>query len=88
MTRISTVRARNELSTLVNRVAFGKERVVLTRRGKELMAMVPLEDLKLLERLLERLEDQADIEDAREALAEAEREGTISLAQIRDELGI
>ncbi len=88
MANVSTVTARNEFSTLVNRVAFGKERVVLTRRGKELMAMVPLEDLKLLERLLERLEDQADVEDAREALAEAEREGTISLAQIRDELGL
>ena len=88
MANVSTVEARNEFSTLVNRVAFGKERVVLTRRGKKLMAMVPLEDLELLERLLERLEDQADVEDAREALAEARRVGTISLRQLRDELSL
>ncbi|MCP3959480.1 MAG: type II toxin-antitoxin system Phd/YefM family antitoxin [bacterium] len=88
MVNISTVEARNEFSTLVNRVAFGKERVVLTRRGKELLAMIPLEDLKLLERLLKRLEDLEDLEDARLALAEAEHEGTISLGQLKHELNL
>ncbi len=34
------------------------------------------------------LEDLRDIEDARKALAEAEREGAVTLAQLKDELGI
>ncbi len=36
----------------------------------------------------ESLEDLRDIEDARKALAEAEREGAVTLAQLKDELGI
>lgn len=88
MKLISTVEARNQFSSLINRVAFGKEHMVLTRRGQKVAAMIPLEDLRLFERLLERLEDQADLEDAREALAEAEREGTVSLAELKEELGL
>ncbi len=88
MKAISTVEARNQFSSLINRVAFGKEQMILTRRGQEVAAMIPLEDLRLFERLLERLEDQVDLEDAREALAEAERDGTLSLAKLKEDLGL
>ncbi len=32
---ISTVKAREQLSTVMNGAALGEERVILTRRGKE-----------------------------------------------------
>ena len=35
--------ARAQLSELINRVGFGKERIVLTRHGKPLVALVPAE---------------------------------------------
>lgn len=38
----STVQARDQFSEVLNRAAFGKERVVLTRRGKPLVAIVPI----------------------------------------------
>jgi prevent-host-death family protein len=81
MNKVSTVEARDQLSTIINRAAFGKERVVLTRRGKELAAVVPIEDVKLLEDL----EDRLDLEAAREALKE---EGTIPWEKVKAELGL
>jgi len=51
MAYLSTVLARNEFSTVLNRAAFGKERVILSRRGKPLAAVVPIEDVELLEAL-------------------------------------
>lgn len=84
MGRFSTVEAREQLSTIINRAAFGKERIVLTRRGQELVAVVPIEDLELLRKL----EDLIDVEDARAALEEARHKGTISLAELKAELGI
>ena len=65
---MSTVELRENLSDTVNRAAFGKERVVLTRRGRKLAGIVPYADIELLEAL----EDRKDIEDA--------KKGTISLA--------
>ncbi len=58
--------------------------MVLTRRGKALAAVVPIEDVELLEKI----ENQIDLEDAREALEEAEREGTIPWEKIKAELGL
>jgi prevent-host-death family protein len=81
MSKVSTVEARDQLSTIINRAAFGKERVVLTRRGKELAAVVPIEDVKLLEEL----EDRLDLEAAREALKE---EGSIPWEKVKAELGL
>ncbi len=49
MARVRTDEARNTFGTVLNRVAFGKERIVLERRGKALAAIVPLEDLARLE---------------------------------------
>lgn len=84
MGQVNTVDARAQFSEIINRAAFGKERVTLTRRGKEIVAVVPIEDVKLLEAL----EDKIDLEEARAALAEAKKKGTVSWEKIKNELGI
>jgi len=81
---MSTVELRENLSDAVNRAAFGKERVVLTRRGRKLAGIVPYEDVELLEAL----ENKKDIEDAKKALKEAAKKGTISLQRLKQELGL
>ncbi len=43
---VTTVDARNQFSALINRVAFGNERIVLTRRGRKIVAIVPIDDLQ------------------------------------------
>lgn len=42
--------ARAELAELVNRVGYTGERILLTRHGKPLAALVPVEDLEALDR--------------------------------------
>lgn len=82
MATISTVKARENFSDLVNRSAYGKERVVLTRRGKGIVAVVPIEDLKLLEAM----EDRLDLEDIKKALADPENKQGISWAKVKKDL--
>ena len=82
MNTITTVDAREHFSELINRTSYGKERVLLTRRGKGVAVLIPLEDL----RLLEEMEDQLDLLDAKKALREAKEEGTISLDKFKKEL--
>jgi prevent-host-death family protein len=84
MGQVNTVDARAQFSEIINRAAFGKERVTLTRRGKEIVAVVPIEDVKLLEVL----EDKIDLEEARAALAEAKKKGTVSWEKLKKELGL
>ena len=50
----------------MNQVAYGVEPVILTRRGKEVAALVSIEELELLQQI----ENHLDIADAKKALAE------------------
>lgn len=71
MTRIPSGKLREDFAETVNRVAYGRERIIVHRRGKDLAALIPVEDL----RVLESLEDRQDIEDADNALASAKGKG-------------
>ena len=57
--KITTADARKKFSNIINRVAFGNESFVLTRRGEPIAALVSIKELKLLQEL----EDQIDIID-------------------------
>jgi antitoxin Phd len=86
MTRLNVSKAREEFPEVVNRAAYGKERTIISRRGKDLAAVIPMEDLRLLERLAREEMDRRDLEDARAALAEPGE--NIPLEQVRKELGL
>lgn len=75
---------REAFADAINRAAFSSERVLLRRRGRAVAAVVPIEDL----RLLEALEDRIDLVDARTALAQANKKGAQSLDAILKELGL
>ncbi|MEU9354817.1 type II toxin-antitoxin system Phd/YefM family antitoxin [Streptomyces griseoloalbus] len=53
---IPVTQARAELADLINRVVYGGERVVVTRHGKPLVALVSADDLRRLEELQESAE--------------------------------
>ncbi len=85
---ITASEARDEFAEVINRVAYGGERVVIRRREKELAAIIPMEDLRLLERLIEQEEDRIDAEEAEKIMAAIERgeEETIPFGQAMSEI--
>ena len=86
MTKLAASKVRDSFSDTLNRVAYRRERIVLRRRGKDLVAIVPMEDLALIERL----EDEIDIRRARRALSEMKRKGKkpVPLAELKRELDV
>jgi prevent-host-death family protein len=76
--------ARSEFSDLVNRAAYRHERVLLTRHGKAVAAIISADDLELLEAL----EDRDDLEAARAALADPENQEEIPWEQVKADLGL
>ena len=81
-TFISTADARKKFAEIVNKVAYGNESIVLTRRGQEIAALVSIEELELLQQI----EDYTDIEDAKKALAEPGK--NISAQEVWKRLGL
>jgi prevent-host-death family protein len=78
--KVTTSTARTEFADILNRAAYAGERVILHRHKKPVAAVVPIEDLEILEQI----EDRADLDEVRKRLKEA----TIPWSKIKKELGL
>ena len=74
--------ARESFAELVNRAAYGHERVLVSRRGRPIAAIVSIEDVEFIERL----EDALDRQTALEALADPDNTQTIPWERIKADL--
>jgi prevent-host-death family protein len=79
VTIVSVKELKDRLSEYLNRAAYGHERIVVASRGKPKVAVVSIDDLRLLE-------EMEDAQAAHEALAEHERGETVSLEELMAEL--
>jgi antitoxin (DNA-binding transcriptional repressor) of toxin-antitoxin stability system len=83
MSRPVAQKTHRTISNSLTRVVTKGERVKVHRRGKAVAALIPLEDLALLEEL----EDRLEVEDAERRLADS-ADKTIPYEQVRRELGL
>jgi prevent-host-death family protein len=67
VTKLDVTKARQAFAETVNQVAYKGERVLIQKHGKPVAALVPVADLELIEWL----EDQIDVEEARRIMADA-----------------
>ena len=65
---IDSSTARDDFSDVVGRVRYGHERVIVRKHGKDVAAVIPMEDLDLLERAVEAAEDRIDVLEAERIL--------------------
>lgn len=84
MDDITAADARKQWADLLNRVAYGGERVIVTRHGKQLAALVPVEDLRLIDRMRSLLRRR----DVRAALKETDALGSVAWEALRSELDL
>jgi prevent-host-death family protein len=74
--------ARETFAELVNRAAYGHERVLVARRGRPVAAIVPIEDVEFIERI----EDEVDRQAALDALADPDNAATIPWERVKANL--
>lgn len=84
MSTVPFSEARSHLTEIVNEVAYGGERVVVSRKGKKLVAIISLEDFEIFEAL----EDHLDLSVAELVDKDIEKHGTISWTDAKTELGL
>jgi prevent-host-death family protein len=82
MTTLTATALRNRIGATLNDVEFRGERVVLERQGRPAAALIPIEDL----RLLERLEDELDVREAERVLSDPNEEW-LTLEEVEREFG-
>jgi prevent-host-death family protein len=83
MTHLAVADARRDLSDILNRVVYSGERIIITRHGKDIAAIVSSKDLEALEKI----EDMVDVTEAEKRLSEG-RKDAIPYEAIRKEMGL
>lgn len=78
---------RSELSQVIDQVADLREHVVITRRGRPAAVLVPVDEYEALEETAEILSDPDTLAAIEEGRREAERGETVTLDELRRELG-
>lgn len=84
MILVTVSKARSEMKDLVNRIAYGKERIYLTSHNKKMVAIVPIEDVETLEAM----ENAEDIRVAEARIKKAKKEGTYTSDELKKRLGL
>ncbi len=79
MVEISFAEACEQFSEIFDRAADDKERIIVTRQGKRVVAIVPIEDVEAIERI----EDCIDRRALRRARAEMATKGTIPWEKVK-----
>ncbi|MDD5673118.1 MAG: type II toxin-antitoxin system prevent-host-death family antitoxin [Chitinivibrionales bacterium] len=89
MVHIPVSEFKNEISETLNRVVYTGERVLLQRHGKDVAALVSMNELKLIEEI-EQMEDEIDLKEALKILhkIKAGENGVVSWDEAKKELGL
>jgi prevent-host-death family protein len=76
MATMTTSVAHEDFGALLDRVVSGKERIILQRDDRPVAAVIPIEDLERLERLIEEEEDEdrIDVAEHRRIMADSNEE--------------
>lgn len=77
----------DDLGEILHYVEKGKP-VLLHKNGQEVAAIISIEDLHLLERLIEEEEDRIDSEEASKIKVEVKEQGTVSWESIKASSGL
>jgi len=72
------------LQAAIDKVVLEGERIILQKQGKSMAAIVPIEELEILQEL-EELEDEFDLKAAQEAMKEP---GIVPWEELKLQLGL
>lgn len=81
MTNVSMTKVRQDFTNIANRVMYGDERICIQKNNKAAFALVPIEDVEILEAL----EDQIDVQAAKAAMKKGR---FIDLKVLAKQLGV
>ena len=80
--------ARARLSELLDDVDVRHEHVVITRKGRPIAVLVPVEEQEALEETIEILQDEGLLDALRESEADVKAGRVATLSEVRRDLGL
>lgn len=80
--------AQDRLLNLAQQVKADDKRIILTHQDREIAAIISIEAFAFLERAIAQAEDESDLEDCQQILAQTQPGDWISLEELKKEIGL
>lgn len=88
METLSCRDVKDHMAEILNRVAYNHKRYKIARHQKEMAIIISVEEWEAIEKILQKLEDEEDVHEARLALKEVEKKGSISFEEMKKRVGL
>lgn len=88
METLSCREVKDHMAEILNRVAYNRKRYKIARHNKEMAIILSIEEWKAIEKVLQKIEDDEDIQEAQVALKEIEEQGSISFDEMKKRVGL
>ena len=88
METLSCREIKDHMAEILNRVAYNRKRYKITRHNKEMAIIISIEDWETIEKILQKLEDEEDMQEALLALKEIEDQGSVPFDEMKKRIGL
>lgn len=88
METLSCREVKDHMADILNRVAYNKKRYKIARHNKEMAIIISVEEWEAIESILQKLEDEEDIREAKIAMKEVDEKGSISFEEMKKRVGL
>ena len=88
METLSCREVKDHMAEILNRVAYNHKRYKIARHNKEMAIIISIEEWEAIEKILQKLEDEEDMQEALLALKEVEERGSVPFDEMRKRVGL
>jgi prevent-host-death family protein len=85
---LSCREVKDHMAEILNRVAYNHKRYKIARHSKEMAIIISIEEWEAIERILQKLEDEEDMQEGLLALKEVKEQGSISFDEMKKRVGL
>lgn len=83
METLSCREIKDHMADILNKVAYNHKRYKIARHNKEMAIIISIDEWEAIEKILQKIEDDEDIHEAKIALEEVKEKGSISFEKMK-----
>jgi len=88
METLSCREVKDHMAEILNRVAYNRKRYKIARHNKEMAIIISIEEWEAIEKVLQKIEDEEDTQEALLALKEIEEQGSVPFEEMKKRVGL
>ncbi len=88
METLSCREVKDHMAEILNRVAYNRKRYKIARHNREMAIIISIQEWEAIEKILQKIEDEEDTQEALLSLKEIEEQGSVPFEEMKKRVGL